>query len=173
MTALSDALIKAIQQLDAIRSDLQVLLTLIDTGGIARAEMDAADPRRRPAGITEREHQLLVLLGRGLSNKEMGTRIGINEQSVKNALRAVYRKLHVEDRLQAAVLAHNLGLVQDINRAATEVFVTRRHRVAGDRYRLGPNSRLGVNPNMPRTHAQLAADQAASIESLNERRSLS
>ena len=51
--------------------------------------------------LTSRERQLLALLSRGLSNKEIAGEFGIKEQTVKNYLRPLYDKLGVHDRVSA------------------------------------------------------------------------
>jgi len=51
--------------------------------------------------LTPRERRLLILLSRGLSNKEIAWEFGIKEQTVKNYLRSVYEKIGVHDRVSA------------------------------------------------------------------------
>jgi DNA-binding CsgD family transcriptional regulator len=51
--------------------------------------------------LSPRERRLLVLLSRGLSNKEIAWEFGIKEQTVKNYLRSVYEKIGVHDRVSA------------------------------------------------------------------------
>ena len=50
------------------------------------------------------------LLATGDSNREIGARLFISEQTVKNHVASIFRKLHVNDRTKAAVLAVRLGL---------------------------------------------------------------
>ncbi len=45
--------------------------------------------------LTERERELLVLLGQGLSNEEMGRVLGISESTVRNTLTVIYQKIEV------------------------------------------------------------------------------
>lgn len=51
--------------------------------------------------LSPRERRLLILLSRGLSNKEIAWEFGIKEQTVKNYLRSVYEKIGVHDRVSA------------------------------------------------------------------------
>lgn len=60
--------------------------------------------------LTARERQVLSLLAHGETNKEMGRKMGLSEQTVKIHLRNILRKLHVQNRIQAAVYAHQQGL---------------------------------------------------------------
>lgn len=62
------------------------------------------------AELTEREHQVLELVARGMSNKEVGAELGLAEKTVKHYLTAVLQKLHVRSRVEAALLAQRRGL---------------------------------------------------------------
>jgi DNA-binding NarL/FixJ family response regulator len=62
------------------------------------------------AELTERERQVLELVARGLSNKEVGAELGLAEKTVKHYLTAVLQKLHVRSRVEAALLAQRHGL---------------------------------------------------------------
>jgi len=60
--------------------------------------------------LTERERQVLELVARGMSNKEVGEALNLAEKTVKHYMTAVLQKLHVRSRLEAALLAQKLGL---------------------------------------------------------------
>lgn len=60
---------------------------------------------RRIAQLTEREHQVLALLGRGLSNKEIAAKLSITEKTAKFHVSSVLSKLGLGDRTQAALFA--------------------------------------------------------------------
>jgi NarL family two-component system response regulator LiaR len=66
--------------------------------------------REQLAGLTPREEEILKLLATGESNREIGNRLFISEQTVKNHVASIFRKLHVNDRTKAAILAVKLGL---------------------------------------------------------------
>jgi DNA-binding NarL/FixJ family response regulator len=66
--------------------------------------------REQLAELTPREEEILKLLATGESNKEIGKRLFISEQTVKNHVASIFRKLHVNDRTKAALLAVKLGL---------------------------------------------------------------
>ncbi len=77
----------------------------------ALAEPAAADgePRGR---LTPREHEVLELLGRGLSNKRIALELGVAEKTVKTHVGHVLAKLDVADRTQAALYAVQAGMVR-------------------------------------------------------------
>jgi len=62
--------------------------------------------------LTTREMDVLVEIVRGSSNKEIAQRFGISQQTVKNHVSSILRKLGVEDRTQAAVFALQRGWVR-------------------------------------------------------------
>jgi DNA-binding NarL/FixJ family response regulator len=62
--------------------------------------------------LTRRELEMLKALGRGLSNQAIGKELWISEQTVKFHLRNIYRKLGVSNRIEAARLAYEHGLVE-------------------------------------------------------------
>jgi DNA-binding NarL/FixJ family response regulator len=64
-----------------------------------------------PEPLTEREQQVLALLSKGLTNKEIALRLSLAEGTVKNNITAILQKLGVHDRTQAALRARQLGLI--------------------------------------------------------------
>ena len=54
-------------------------------------------------GLSPREHEILELLTKGFTNKEIADRIGISDGTVHWHLRHVYNKLHVRSRTEAAM----------------------------------------------------------------------
>jgi two-component system, NarL family, nitrate/nitrite response regulator NarL len=61
--------------------------------------------------LTERQREVLVLLARGLQNKEIGELLGLADKTVKTHVTAIFRTLHVINRTQAASLAREANLV--------------------------------------------------------------
>lgn len=62
-------------------------------------------------GLTRREREILDLVARGKTNKEIGTALRISENTVRNHLRNILDKLHLHNRTQVAAFAVREGLV--------------------------------------------------------------
>ncbi len=65
--------------------------------------------------LSEREKEVLGLLGKGLSNAEIATKIYLSEGTVRNYVSSIFEKLGVADRTQAAILAIRSGLADISN----------------------------------------------------------
>jgi len=61
---------------------------------------------------TPRELQVLQLLANGLANKQIGDALNITEHTVKDHLKSIYGKLHVEDRTEAVTAAIQRGIIR-------------------------------------------------------------
>lgn len=79
---------------------------------VARRLMTLAPPQEDPlAVLSARERDVLRLVGRGLSNREIAATLNLTETTVKGYVSEVLGKLMVPDRTQAALLAVRYGLV--------------------------------------------------------------
>lgn len=73
-------------------------------------------------GLTQREVEVLQLVAKGASNREIANRLAIAENTVKNHLRNILDKLHLDNRVQAATYAFREGLVKRSDSALDEQF---------------------------------------------------
>lgn len=73
---------------------------------VAMKSADAApSPQTALASLTGREEQILRLVANGLSNKEVGRELDLQEKTVKHHMTSILQKLHARNRVEAAVIA--------------------------------------------------------------------
>jgi DNA-binding NarL/FixJ family response regulator len=78
------------------------------------AENASAPPSRAAealGSLTERELDVLILVGNGLSNAEIATQLDLSESNVKSRVNRILGRLGVTNRVQAAIMVHNAGLL--------------------------------------------------------------
>jgi DNA-binding NarL/FixJ family response regulator len=63
------------------------------------------------APLTQRERQILTYIADGNTNKQIANILNISEQTIKNHVSAILRKLNANDRAHAVVLAIRRGLI--------------------------------------------------------------
>lgn len=105
---------------DALREDLLRAIRAVADGQAwlhPQAQRQMLDWLRRPPSpvdqLTGRERDVLLLLAQGRSNKQIARELDLSEGTIKGYVSQVLGKLGVDDRTQAALLAHKLGLVAD------------------------------------------------------------
>ena len=70
--------------------------------------------KRVRARLSAKELRIVAAIVRGYKNREIAELIGTSEQTVKNALRGIYDKIGVSDRLELALFVlHHRALAQD------------------------------------------------------------
>jgi len=83
-------------------------LSLLDPEAASRVMARMRDESRRSdplAGLTGQERKILELIGEGLTNRQIGERLFLAEKTVKNYVSALFAKLGMERRTQAAAYA--------------------------------------------------------------------
>jgi DNA-binding NarL/FixJ family response regulator len=107
-----EELLAAIQTVAAGDSLLSPSVTRTVIDRMARQPTPEIGPSRLLDSLTPREHEVLVLLARGLSNSEIAAELVIEESTVKTHVKRILMKLRLRDRIQAVVFAYESGLIQ-------------------------------------------------------------
>jgi DNA-binding NarL/FixJ family response regulator len=84
-----------------------------------RLTTSASEPSARLRGLSERELEVLRLLARGRSNREIAEELFLTEPTIKSHISNVLMKLDVRDRTQAVIAAYEAGVVRPRAIAAT------------------------------------------------------
>ena len=74
-------------------------------------------PEDPAAKLTPREREVLQLLTQGNTNKEIANTLGVSENTVKNHLKNILAKLHLQNRVQAVTFALRHGIVSEETRS--------------------------------------------------------
>ena len=101
----SDSLIKAIIDVHNGESYIQPSLTSLLVKELSNREDDGGCNAKRES-LTRREYEVLLLIAEGLNNKEIGDRLFISEKTVENHVSKIFKKIDVNDRIQAAIFAY-------------------------------------------------------------------
>jgi DNA-binding NarL/FixJ family response regulator len=90
-----------------------VTRALIDSYVDRAASPRRAEARHRLGELSEREVEVLKLVGQGESNAGIGRQLFVSEATVKTYVSRLLAKLELANRTQAAILAHEAGLLDD------------------------------------------------------------
>ena len=103
------AAIAAAEQLEA-RPLAAAAAALARRARIRLVEHEAPEPEPSPLGLTPREHEVLLLVADGLTNREIGEQLYMSEKTASVHVSRILAKLGVGGRVEAAAVAHRLGL---------------------------------------------------------------
>jgi DNA-binding NarL/FixJ family response regulator len=105
-TSTSTILIKAIRDVAIGRSYLQPSLANILSQGSKGNDIDNQNLQKIDL-LSKREFEILVLIGSGHNNKEIGQSLFISEKTVKNHITNLFKKIEVHDRVQAVIFSYS------------------------------------------------------------------
>ncbi|MGZ4131720.1 MAG: response regulator [Actinomycetota bacterium] len=88
----------------------RVIQNLFEDQESGSASGAANGHRRNEYSLTQRENDILALLSEGRSNRDIAQRLFLSEKTVKAHLAAIFRKLGVTNRTQAAMMAVQMGV---------------------------------------------------------------
>lgn len=104
-------LIKAVRDLARGGAVLDPKVAARVLSAVADGERAAEPARRLLASLSDREREVVALIGQGLSNAEIGSALHLSEATVKGYVSAVLGKIGAVNRVQAALVAYRGGLI--------------------------------------------------------------
>jgi DNA-binding NarL/FixJ family response regulator len=107
-----EQLIAAIHTIAAGESLLSPSITRMVIDSMARRPPPDPSAVRRLQHLTPRERDVLELVARGLSNTEIAANLVLEESTIKTHMKRILGKMNLRDRVQAAILAYEAGLVR-------------------------------------------------------------
>jgi len=108
-------MLKSIERVHAGEVWLDRFLTsklIVSLRGNNREEKKQQDDENRMGKLSDREHEVIALVGEGLKNKQIADRLYISEITVRHHLTSIFEKLKVSDRLELLIFAYQKGLVK-------------------------------------------------------------
>ena len=90
----------------------EALAQEVRVDGPATLTRKKSRPREWPAGLTDREVEILRLLAKGLSRREMAEQLFLSEHTVRHHLEHIYNKVGVSTRVAATLFAVEHDLLQ-------------------------------------------------------------
>lgn len=95
-------MLREVMRGEALISSLTATKILAEFAHLAEREAERVIPEQQ---LSPREEEVLALLAKGATNREIASSLGIRENTVKNHLRNIMDKLHLKNRVQAATFA--------------------------------------------------------------------
>jgi DNA-binding NarL/FixJ family response regulator len=89
---------------------MSILREFADRGGKSSAQ--AKEKEADNGGLTPREKEILQEVARGQTNREVAVSLGLSEHTVKNHIKNILQKLHLDNRVQLTRYAYERGMVE-------------------------------------------------------------
>ncbi|MET9630568.1 response regulator transcription factor [Lentzea sp. NPDC006480] len=106
-----EELLRAVRAVHNGEAYLSPMVTSRVVGMVATSgQPKRQEAQKAVAGLTEREVEVLALLGQGMSNADVGAKLHMSEATVKTYVSRLLAKLGLTNRVQAALLARDAGL---------------------------------------------------------------
>lgn len=101
----ADSLIKAIRDVNHGKSYIQPSIAAMLVEDLGQNDVEINKELAKIRLLTKREYEVLTLIAEGLNNKDIADKLYISEKTVKNHVSSIFKKIEVNDRIQAAIFA--------------------------------------------------------------------
>jgi DNA-binding NarL/FixJ family response regulator len=110
----AEVLVKAIRKVYAGEAwlDRMTIASVLTKMSHARADAEADPELLKIATLSERERDVIALVGQGYKNKQIAETLYISEITVRHHLTSIFSKLGIADRLELLIFAYQHGLAQ-------------------------------------------------------------
>lgn len=102
----ADSLIRAIREVNNGRTYIQPSIAKMLVERLNGDEEESDERLKKIKSLTKREYEVLTLIAEGLNNKDIADKLFISEKTVKNHVSSIFKKIGVNDRIQAAIFAY-------------------------------------------------------------------
>ena len=106
----ADSLIKAIRDVYIGKTYIQPSIASMLVTEINSKDKSVNKDLLKIKSLSKREYEVLTLVAEGLNNKEIADRLFISEKTVKNHVSNIFKKIDVNDRIQAAIFAFRTNI---------------------------------------------------------------
>lgn len=101
----ANSLIKAIRDVNDGKTYIQPSIASLLVEGINHGDKELNKDLMKIDSLTKREYEVLTLIAEGLNNRDIADKLFISEKTVKNHVSNIFKKIKVNDRIQAAIFA--------------------------------------------------------------------
>lgn len=105
----ADSLIKAIRDVVEGKTYVQPRIASLVKNSIIQEDSNDTNLEKINS-LTRREYEVLTLIAEGLNNRDIANRMFISEKTVKNHVSSIFKKLELNDRVQAAIFSFKNGI---------------------------------------------------------------
>jgi two-component system response regulator DegU len=102
----ADTLVKAIREVKDGRTYIQPSVAKMVAEELHSDDDEVTCRLKKIKSLTKREYEVLTLIAEGLNNKDIADKLFISEKTVKNHVSNIFKKIGVNDRIQAAIFAY-------------------------------------------------------------------
>ena len=106
----ADSLIGAIRDVNGGGTYIQPSIASLLVEGISGNDKELNKDLLKIESLTKREYEVLTLIAEGLNNKDIADKLYISEKTVKNHVSSIFKKIEVNDRIQAAIFAFKTNI---------------------------------------------------------------
>lgn len=106
----TDDLINAIREVSIGRTYIDQSVAYVLTQNTYSEKKNVNIELEKVKALSRREYEVLALISAGFNNKDIGSELFISEKTVKNHITKLFKKIEVEDRVQATIFAYQNGI---------------------------------------------------------------